>query len=55
MLCYDLSDPQTYAFAGRWLRQLRAAQAQRYRIEDQWYQIEDISFVLVGTNKEANE
>jgi hypothetical protein len=52
MLCYDLSDPQTYAFAGRWLRQLRAAQAQRYRIEDQWYQIEDISFVLVGTKSD---
>ena len=26
LLCYDLSDPQTFSFAGRWLRSVRASQ-----------------------------
>merc|ERR1719253_1135012 len=48
LLCYDLTDPQSFAYAGRWLRSVRASIDARYNTDD-W---PNTSVVLVGTKQD---
>merc|ERR1719253_794695 len=49
LLCYDLTDPQSFAYAGRWLRSVRASIDARYNTDD-W---PNTSVVLVGTKADV--